>query len=143
MKKPKPKNIGKMNPFSILFLLAIIGAGVSILFSGISTAGIFPKAPEKVSISEFLQKYKADEFKEILVGEETVTGETLNGEKFESVKEISANSIDLGFTDSSKKAEIKIDDSTSSKDHINSISKGGFLFTTSLYIFFYWDRFTC
>ncbi|PID70756.1 ATP-dependent metalloprotease [bacterium DOLZORAL124_38_8] len=115
MKKPKPRNFKKTNPFLILFLVAVIGAGISLLSGGLTMLGVIPESPKKVDLATFLTEYKQDHLKEVIVSDEKVTGVLKDTKKSRifAVKEAGVNAVDLEFMKEPVQAKITIDDSVS------------------------------
>lgn len=110
-KKLGPKNAPKKtNPFSLLLILALVLAALSMVFSeGIKNNG---KAKE-VSLSEFLSTYQKDELKEITIKNNIIMAETFDGQKLKTIKEINTNAQELGLNDTTKRAKIEVVDTTS------------------------------
>jgi cell division protease FtsH len=114
-KPPAPKNFkNRPNAFSYLMIIALIGASVSFFFTSEDFTTSKQKS-EKITISEFLGKYKKDEFKKIEIENDEISGETFDEKFFETIKEPSANSADLGLNDENIRATIEISDTSGSK----------------------------
>ena len=117
MKKSKkigPKNQPPKNPFKYLLVAAIIAAFLAIQSQGAPTF-LEPEKIEKITISELMQKYEDDNLKKLLIKDEKILSEDLDGVKYETVKEAFANIKDLGFNDLNKKTIVEIEDSAGRK----------------------------
>ncbi len=118
MKKFGPKNLPKKkSPFFYLFLVAIILAGITLLSQpDLSFSG---EEPEKIAISEFLTKYKKDEFKAVEIRDLKITAETFDSKTFETIKEPGSKISDLGIPAENIRAKIEIIDTSGGKFWIN------------------------
>ncbi len=94
-------------------LIALAGAAL-MLFSK-PDLELFPKKSEKITITELVEKYQADELKTIKIEDNAVEAETFDGAKYRSIKEDSVTIIDLGLNDPLKRAKVEIIDTTGSK----------------------------
>ena len=116
--KLQPKNTPKRpGPFVYLALIALIGAIVSVFFT--DELALKAGKIEKVSLTEFLQTYAADEFETITVRKTKLQGETFAQERYETVKEESVTVVDLGLNDPQKRVKIDVKDSASSELWVN------------------------
>ena len=110
-----PKNIKKpINPFFYLVILALLGAGISLIFHP-EKVSKDPKNTEKIALSEFLAKYEKDEFKSIEIKDQKITAESFDQNWFETVKEPGATTADLGLNKSNIRAKIEIADTSGRK----------------------------
>lgn len=111
-----PKNFkNNQNPFSFLLIIALIGAGLALLFQGQTGTSLVPEKSEKISLTEFVDKYEKEEFTEIEIKEQKITGVDADGNRFESLKETNATIKDLGLVDQTNPAQISIADTTTGK----------------------------
>ncbi len=118
-KKYGPKNNPKSpNFFSFLLILALAGALISLFFKpdGLSMGNT---SPEKVSISEVLQKYKNDELVSIEIKDQQIIAEDTEGNTYESTKEFSATIKDLGLDNLEKTTTVEIINTSKNKVWIN------------------------
>ncbi|RLA71684.1 MAG: cell division protein FtsH [Epsilonproteobacteria bacterium] len=117
MQKYRPKNTKKRNPFLILMFIALIGAGF-MLFSKPEFT-LFPQKAKKITITELVEHYQADELKTVKIEDNTVEAEAFDGAKYVSIKETGVTIIDLGLNDPLKRTEVEIIDTTGSKFWMN------------------------
>ncbi len=118
MKHPFPKNAPRRtNPFTYLFLIALIGAVLTVVFKPdfVSTS----KKPEKVALSEMMEKYENNELKAVQIKDNKLTAEDNEGKLFESVKEETATVKDLGLNDLNKETVVEIVDTSGEKFWMN------------------------
>lgn len=113
MAKFKPKNAPKRNPFIILMVIALVGAGL--MFMSRPDMNVLPKKPEEISISKLSEKYKAGELVKLTVEDNKIEAEAKDDSVYRSVKEPGATMIDLGFNDALNATEIEIVDTSGSK----------------------------
>ncbi len=110
--KPQPKNTSR-NPFRILLILALVGAGLSLIFRPDLSMG--PQKTEEISLSELMEHYRADDLKEVKVKDNEIFAETHEGQKYETIKESGATIADLGLNDPLKTTKVEIVDTSGSK----------------------------
>ena len=111
-KKFGPKNAPKRNnPFTFLLIIALVGAAFMMITSeGLQTSK--SKAREEVALTKFMELYKEDKLKEVEIKDNLILGETFEGDLLKTVKELNANSADLGLNDPTKRAIISVTDTT-------------------------------
>lgn len=119
--KPGPKNQpNKKNPFYYLFIIALVLAASSLIFS--NNDELFKKKDvEQIALSELLQKYQSDELEKITIKDQKIEAKDKSGKLFKSTKEPSANVKDLGLNDPSRMTEVEIADTSGSKMWTNII----------------------
>ena len=118
MKKPTPKNAPRrQNPFSYLFIIAIIAASLTVVFQS-----NFPEngnKVEKIPLSQLLVKYQSKELTKVEVKDQKITAEGKDGEKYESIKEHFSGIKDLGFDDTKNNTVVEIVDTSGEKFWMN------------------------
>ena len=120
MPKPKPKNNPPQNPFVILFVVALVGAALTLFITpGMKFTETDP--PEKITLTEITKQYQADEYKTIKIKGSNVFAETFDGQKYQARKEPNATVADLGFNDLTKKTKVEIVDSSMNEMWMNVI----------------------
>lgn len=113
MKKYSPKNSPQKNPFTILVIIALVGAVGSLFLQ--PELGLMPESKtQEIGINELVSKYQNDELKNIKISDSSVEAEAVDGKKYTSVKETYANIVDLGLNDTTKKTKVEIVDSSGS-----------------------------
>jgi cell division protease FtsH len=113
MQKYRPKNSQGRNPFFVLMFVALAGAAL-MLFAK-PDLDLFPKKPEKISITELVEHYQADELKNIIVKDNTVDAESFDGIQYRSIKEPGTTIVDLGLNDPLKRAKVEIIDTSATE----------------------------
>ena len=118
MKKPLPKNAPRRsNPFSYLFIIAVIAAGLTVVFqSEFSSNG---KKVEVIPLSQLLVKYENKELLKVEVKDQKITAEGRDGEHYESIKEPFSGIKDLGFDDTANNTIVEVVDTTGEKFWMN------------------------
>ena len=118
MKKPLPKNAPRRNnPFSYLFIIALIAAGLTVMFQPDFAAD--GKKIEKIPLSQFLVKYQSRDLIKVEVKDQKITAEGKDGKKYESIKEPLTSIKDLGFDDTKNNTVVEIVDTSGEKFWMN------------------------
>jgi cell division protease FtsH len=114
--KPSPKNVPqKPNPFTYLFILALIFAGLVFVFGDMDK--ILGAPTQDVPLTQFLKAYENKQLEKVIIEDNELLGEFFeeNGnsqENIRSVKEPGATIADLGLNDQNNPAEIEIIDTS-------------------------------
>ena len=116
--KPSPKNISPRNPFKVLLVIALLGAGIALLFPS-DMSLLSPEKVKDVPITGLLEKYQKDELKTIEIKDNEILSESFDGQKYRTFKEPSANIQDLGLNDLTKKASVEVIDTSGGKVWMN------------------------
>ncbi len=119
--KSGPKNQpNKKNPFYYLFIIALVLAASSLIFS--KNEALFQKKEvQEIALSELLNKYQSNELEKITIKDQKIEAKDRQGKLYKSIKEPSANVKDLGLNDPSRMTEVEIADTSGSKMWTNII----------------------
>jgi len=122
-KKPGPKNLPrKHSPFNYLILVALLGAAAALFLQGEEgIQSLVTEPPEKISISEFLDKFEDQKFTVVTIKDQKIEADGLDGKQYQTVKELNSNIADLGLSDPPEGTMIEIEDTTSGKMWTNLI----------------------
>ncbi|MCF7906087.1 ATP-dependent zinc metalloprotease FtsH [Candidatus Gracilibacteria bacterium] len=114
-----PKNAPKRNnPFKILLIIALLGAGLTLLFPG-NSSFFSQSTVEDIPLTGLLEKYGDDELKTIKIKDNQILAESFDGAMYRAFKEPSANVKDLGLSDLSKRTSVEVIDTSGGKIWIN------------------------
>ena len=114
-KKFSPKNTPRRpNPFSILLIIALVGAAASLIFRP-SFSGQGSGLQEDISVSEMIAMYQGGEFEEVSIKDQKLIALGKNGNTYHATKEVMATMKDLGLDDVSNPTKVTIVDTSSNK----------------------------
>ncbi|HEY5714306.1 MAG TPA: ATP-dependent zinc metalloprotease FtsH [Candidatus Gracilibacteria bacterium] len=121
MSKFSPKNNPQRpNIFSILLILALVGAGISLIFRPqvMDTKSL---GNETISLSEMLKKHNQNELVSMDIRDQKIKAVGRDGITYNAIKELGANLKDLGLVENQAgvETEINIIDTSSNKVWIN------------------------